>query len=193
MLGDVLFRPYVTGTVSLGSPTYSFTRLRTTDWSIDTYGIVPVQDNLKNAGSPSKRIRTIYAATGTINTSDARLKTEVRPFTSGEILAAKALSKEIGMYRWLSSIESKGDNAREHCGLTVQRAIEILKQHGLDPFNYGFICHDEWGEVVEVSDETGEVISSTPAGDRYSFRFDQLSLFISRGLGARLSELESRM
>ncbi|CAK6596631.1 tail spike protein [Klebsiella phage vB_Kpn_K13PH07C1L] len=193
MLGDTLLRPYAASTISLGSPTYPFTRLRTTDWTVDTNGIVPVQDGIKNIGSSSLRVGTVFAATGTINTSDARLKTEVRPFTSEEILAAKALSEEIGMYQWVASIESKGDNAREHCGLTVQRAIEVMQQHNLDPFNYGFICHDVWDEVVEVSDETGDVISSTPAGDRYSFRFDQLSLFISRGIEARMSELESRM
>ncbi|WPH66363.1 tail spike with depolymerase domain [Klebsiella phage NNA-G4] len=190
MLGDVLFRPYTTGTVSLGSPTYSFTRLRTTDWTIDTFGIVPVQDGVKNAGSASNRLGTIFAATGTINTSDARLKTDVRPMSAAEIAAARALSSEIGFFRWVDSVDNKGEDAREHCGTTVQRAIEIMQEHGLDPFNYGFICYDSWDEQVELNDETGEVISTIPAGDRYSFRMDQLALFLARGVDARLQALE---
>lgn len=159
---------------------------------MDTYGIVPVQDAVKNIGSASLRVSTVFAATGTINTSDARLKTEVRPFTSEEVSAAKALSEEIGMYRWVASVESKGDDAREHCGLTVQRAIEVMQEHGLDPFGYGFICYDSWDEQVELNDETGEVIRTVPAGDLYSFRFDQLNLFIAKGIEERIKLLESK-
>lgn len=192
MLGDVLFRPYTTGTVSLGSPTYSFTRLRTTDWNIDTFGIVPVQDGIKNAGSASNRLGTIFAATGTINTSDARLKTDVRPMSEAEIAAASDLSSEIGFFRWVNSVDNKGEDAREHCGLTVQRAMEVMRQHGLDPFNYGFICYDAWDEQVELNDETGEVLRTIPAGDRYSFRFDQLTLFIARGMEERIKLLENK-
>lgn len=191
MRGDELFSPYITDTVSLGSPTYSFTRLRTTDWAIDTFGIVPVQDGIKNAGSASNRLGTIYAATGTINTSDARLKTDVRPMSEAEIAAASDLSSEIGFFRWVDSVDNKGEDAREHCGTTVQKAIEIMQKHGLDPFNYGFICYDAWDEQVELNDETGEVLHTIPAGDRYSFRFDQLSLFLSRGIVERLKKLES--
>lgn len=191
MLADTLFRPYATNTVSLGSPTYSFTRLRTTDWNIDTFGIVPVADGIKNAGSSSNRLGTIYAATGTINTSDERLKTEVRPMSDAEIEASKRLVSEIGFFKWRTSVIEKGEDAREHCGMTVQRAIEIMKECGLDPNNYGFICYDKWEEHIEYNEETGEVLVTIPAGDRYSFRFDQLSLFLSRGIDERLKKLES--
>ena len=53
-------------------------------------------DNTRTLGTGALRWSTVYAGTGTINTSDAREKTPVRPLTLDEINAAKQLSKEIG-------------------------------------------------------------------------------------------------
>lgn len=50
----------------------------------------------------------------------------------------------------------KGGAARQHIGMTVQRAIEILRSHGLDPFAYGFICYDQWGELPEIRDAAAD-------------------------------------
>ncbi len=170
-------------------------------------------DNTQTLGTASRRWSVVYAGTGTINTSDAREKTAVAPMTPDEIEAAKALSKEIGSFRFLQSIAEKGDKARTHIGFTVQRAIEIMESHGLDPFKYGFICYDSWDEVTvehpaieaveEVLDENGNVVTpSIPAqnawtevvqtaGNIYAFRYDQLAMFLAAGFEARLSALES--
>ncbi|MGO1077981.1 tail fiber domain-containing protein [Inquilinus sp. CA228] len=160
----------------------------------------PAADNIRNLGLPGQRWATVYAGTGTINPSDARIKTEVAPLTGAEIEAAKALAKEIGTYRFLDAMAAKGDAARLHPGLTVQRAMEIMTAHGLDPLRYGFICHDAWDEEVTeipaVTDESGKEVAparteTRSAGDLYSFRPDELMLFIGRGLEARLSALEA--
>lgn len=176
-------------------------------------------DNTVSVGSASYRWTTIYATTGAINTSDARAKTKVRTLADAEVEAAKAFSKEIGIFQWLDSVAKKGDKARKHVGFTVQRAIEIMEANGLDPMAYAFICHDVWADefkehpqiaAVEdkaaVLDEDGNVIEpaveavegkdawteqTQTAGDRYAFRYDQLNLFIARGLEARLAALES--
>ena len=111
---------------------------------MDTSGnIAAGTDNTQTNGSAAKRWSVIYAGTGTINTSDAREKTEVSELTTAEIGAAKALAKEIGSFRFLNG-------KRTHIGMTVQRAIEIMRAWGLDPFKYAFICHDAWDrEVIE--------------------------------------------
>ena len=141
----------------------------------------PGADNTYSAGTSGRRWSVVYAGTGTINTSDAREKTAVRAFSAGELNAAKALAAEVGFFKFLSAIVEKGEaGARWHAGMTVQRAIEIMEAHSLDPFAYGFICFDEWEES-----EDG------PAGDRYSFRPDEMLLFIARGFEARLAALES--
>lgn len=177
--------------------------------------IAPTTDNTKSNGEASNRWSVVYAGTGTINTSDAREKNEVRSLTENEIQAAQALSKEIGAYKFLSSIAEKGDVAREHIGMTVQRAIEVMESFNLNPFNYGFICYDEWDQqtetipAVEASEEVlgedgtvvKEAVEAKPeeikiireAGNRYSFRMDELSMFIARGVSAKLESIEARL
>ena len=135
----------------------------------------PATDNARTLGKAALRWSVLYAGTGTINTSDAREKTTVRGLSSAEINAARALSAEIGAYQFLAAVAEKGaDVARLHIGMTVQRAMQIMTEHGLDPLRYGFICYDSW-----------------ECGDRYSFRPDELLMFVARGFEARLAALES--
>ncbi|MGF6116702.1 hypothetical protein ABIE30_000630 [Janthinobacterium lividum] len=111
---------------------------------VSAANIVPIADNTHTVGTAALAYATLYARTGTINTSDARLKCDFRDLTAAEIAAAKDIARAIGAYRWRDAVDCKGPDAREHVGPTVQRAIEIMQAHGLDPFNYGFICHDTW-------------------------------------------------
>ena len=155
----------------------------------------PSSDNLYSTGSASNRWSTVYAGTGTINTSDAREKNKVRTLTATEVSAAKALAREVGAYKFLSAIASKGTGAREHIGMTVQRAIEVMSSFGLDPFNYGFICYDEWEqETVQSGDTDNPAVSVVrEAGNRYSFRMDELIAFIASGVSAALEDHERRL
>lgn len=175
--------------------------------------VTPSADNTYSCGTGALRWSVVYAATGTINTSDAREKTAVSPMTATEVEASKQLAREIGTYKWLSAVAEKGEAARKHVGFTVQRAIEIMQANGLDPMAYGFICYDSWDDefvehpAIEAKDavlnDDGEVIEpaveakaawteqTQKAGDRYSFRYDELNLFIARGFEARLSALEA--
>lgn len=111
-------------------------------------------DNSANLGNGSKRWATVFAASGTINTSDAREKTAVSEMSQAEINTAMALAKEIGVYRWLDAVANKGDEARLHIGLTVQRAIEVMESFGLEPLKYAFVCHDEWPAIEEQGYES---------------------------------------
>lgn len=130
--------------------------------TIQTDGVVsPGADNGQDFGTASLRWKVIYAATGTINTSDAREKTPVRALTAAEIAAASELADAIGSYQWLESIQYKAGAAREHIGLTVQQAIAIMEGHGLDPMRYGFICHDQWNAVVEEREDPQGTIVRT--------------------------------
>lgn len=168
----------------------------------------PNADNATSLGRAANRLSVVYAATGSINTSDEREKTAVRPFSAAEVAAAVDLGMEIGVFQWLASVAQKGDAARWHIGMTVQRAIAIMESHGLDPFAYGFICYDEWeGTPEQVSewpdqlDGDGNVIClggsattpAVPAGDLYSFRPDGLHAFILRGMAERQTRIEQRL
>lgn len=173
----------------------------------DHYGrLRPDTDGTRNIGDVSRRYNVIHAVTGTINTSDGREKTPMRTFTDAELAASRDMAAEIGAYKFLAAVEEKGGAAREHIGMYVQTAIEIMERHGLDPFNYSFICYDQWpdeyqempaeyaeidGEMVEVAPAYKQLV--TKAGDRFSFRYDGLSLFISAGQEERLRRLEARL
>ncbi|MGZ0785857.1 tail fiber domain-containing protein [Pseudomonas saponiphila] len=162
-------------------------------WRVRSSGdFQPGDDNLYDIGGAGVRPKTLWAATGAISTSDAREKTVVRGLSKEEVGAAKALAKEIGSYRWLAAIAEKGESARDHIGMTVQRAIQVMSSFGLDPFAYGFICHDAWEERIQAGPVEGEDPTVVPAGDRYSFRIDELNLFLAAGFEARLAEIESR-
>lgn len=124
----------------------------------------PGANNVSNLGNATARWKEVFAVNGTINTSDARLKTAILPLTDAEIAAAQDLVAEIGTFQWLESVAAKGDKARHHAGMTVQRAIEIMQSHGLDPMSYAFICHDVWEEDFrEVEDDTGDIIKELVA------------------------------
>ncbi|KKY51438.1 l-shaped tail fiber protein (ltf protein) [Pseudomonas amygdali pv. tabaci str. ATCC 11528] len=177
----------------------------------------PGQDNTYSVGSGSIRYTTAFLSSGAISTSDAREKTPVRGMSESEIAAAKDLAKEIGFYQFLSAVEEKGADARQHCGMTVQRAIEVMRSHGLEPMNYSFICHNEWeqetrehpaqyeqtpvfdAESGETTYEKGDLKSEAwtevliEKGDRYSFRSDGLLTFIASGFEARLAALEAKV
>lgn len=163
-------------------------------WFFDggTSALIPSLDNTSTLGTAGLRTSEIFSAIGAINTSDEREKTSVSTLTTDEISAAKDLSKEIGGYKWLASIAKKGDDARYHVGMTVQRAIEIMESYGLDPMAYGFICYDEWGdspaETSIINDEEVVTKYAMDAGNRYGFRYDQLTLFIIAGIEARLTD-----
>ena len=169
-------------------------------WRIGAGGsLAPSTDNSVDIGGASVRVAQIYAVKGTINTSDARLKNDIRAMSDPETEAAKEIAKEIGFWTWKEQADM--NDVREHCGLTVQRAMEIMRKHGLEPFDYAFICYDKWDEQTVVS-EYGElnedgsenpIYKTIPAGDRYSFRIDELNLFIAKGFEARLSAIEDKL
>ncbi|QZE50562.1 tail fiber protein [Klebsiella phage vB_KpnS-VAC5] len=173
---------------------------RTARWCVDHNGsFVPMGDGGYDIGWGSGRVNNIYAKNGAINTSDGRMKNDVRAMSDPETEAAKAIAKEIGFWTWKEQADM--NDVREHCGFTVQRAMEIMESFGLEPFKYGFICYDKWDEQTVVSEygpanEDGSenpIYKTIPAGDRYSFRIDELNMFIAKGFEARLSALEDKL
>lgn len=156
---------------------------------IDSTGVVrPGADNTQTLGAASFRWSVVYAGTGAINTSDAREKTQVHQLNAAELSAAKQIAREFGTYQFLSAVQEKQDAARMHAGTTVQRVIQIMESFGLDAMRYAFICYDEWD--AEHDSDGNE---TRAAGNRYSFRPDELMMFVARGIAARQDELEARI
>lgn len=175
-------------------------RFDSTSSLLDFAGIIrPDADNTRSLGAAARRFTTVYASNTTISSSDGRLKTPIRKLTLEELAAGLELGAELGIWQWLERVSSEGDDARLHCGMSVQRAIEIMESHGLDPMAYGFICYDAWPDewedrpAIVREDEEGNSVEVAPAervlvtaaGDLYSFRMNELQAFI---LAAQFAE-----
>lgn len=209
--GDTTLRGGMTYNMSDDTAIFSAGAVQSILYS-STY-LAPSTDNSKDLGLSSNRWREVFAANGTINTSDAREKTSPRDLSPPELACATDLASLPSMFQWLHAIEDKGKDARIHCSPTVQSVIACMESHGLDPFRYGFVCYDKWEErpegwnewpaQEEVLDEEGNVIQPAieagrelvqeyrPAGDRYSLRPSELQFFIGRGQEERLRRLEA--
>lgn len=110
-------------------------------------GVVrPTQDNVRTLGSASTRWSTVYAGTGTINTSDERAKQDIGSVPD-EWLDAWG-SVQWSRYRWKEAVAAKGDAARWHTGLIAQAVEKAFADVGLDAFEIGLLCLDPVTEIV---------------------------------------------
>jgi len=174
----------------------------TTGYNIYNSYFGPTTDNVSASGQAGLRWSVVYAATGSINTSDEREKQWRGGLTDAEFAAGRAIFAELGGFQFLNSIAEKGEaQARLHWGARAQRVAAILEAHGLNPNAYAFICHDAWDAVEEVPAEVevrdGErhvvrpAVPGRPAGDRWGLRYDELIVFLLAVLDRRLSALEA--
>ncbi|HKX89130.1 MAG TPA: tail fiber domain-containing protein [Sphingopyxis sp.] len=158
---------------------------------IDGTYMRPGGDNAQSLGVAVNRWSALYAATGTINTSDEREKIWRAAASKTELRAAARILRELGFFQWKDAVVRKGpDGARLHFGVRAQAVWAIMADEGLiDPAGeggrpgrtpYAFLCWDEW--------ETGP---DRPAGNRFGIRIDQLALFLIAAQEARLRALEA--
>ena len=112
--------------------------------ALDVAGsIYPHTDNACNLGSASYRFGTVYAATGTINTSGAAAKTGARALSAAEMAVAKALATNIRVFQFVDAVARKGeDAARLHLGMIFEDVVAAFAAEGLDPMRYGIVCRD---------------------------------------------------
>ena len=137
----------------------------------------PGGDNIYNLGTASFRWATVFAGTGTINTSDERQKQDIRNLSEAEAAVAGRLKSLVKAYRFKDAVAAKGDAARIHVGVIAQDVMAAFAAEGLDPMHYGILCYDQWGEELDAN---GNVIRS--AGDAYGVRYDELWAFIISAL-----------
>lgn len=127
----------------------------------------PAGDNTQALGAAASRWSVLFAGNGTINTSSQLEKTTLSNLSPSEISAGRRMIREIGVYQWLASVEEKGpEAARLHVGMTVQKAMSILEDEGLDPFRYGMICYDEWDNQYEAVPAVYETTADPEDPDR---------------------------
>jgi Chaperone of endosialidase len=165
----------------------------------DSGQVRPGADNTQNLGASSFRWSTIYAGTGTINTSDATLKTDVADLSAAELATAQAIKGLLKKFRFIDAVAAKGPDARIHVGVIAQDVEAAFVANGLDPERYGLFCRDTWFEgnvtvAPEPTEEdpqpepvtTWEVRSEPFAGSqevtRLGIRYEELLAFLIAAL-----------
>jgi hypothetical protein len=140
---------------------------------IDSSGnVTPGTDDVQDFGSASLRWDDIYATNTTIQSSDRELKQDIEELTEAETRVAQACKGLLRKYRWKSSVEEKGDEARIHFGIIAQDLEAAFAAEGLDAGRYGMFVKNTWWtadrvipaveamEAVEaVYDEEGNIVS----------------------------------
>ena len=133
---------------------------------------------------PSKRWSTVYAGSGTINTSDDREKLWRGGMSANELSAARRIIGELGFFQWANAVAEKGeDGARMHFGVRAQAVARILIEEGVEAeqpldldgnlfipedqrpsFRSGFLCFDTWEDQHSPEYETVQVPHKVPTG-----------------------------
>lgn len=159
----------------------------TTMFVVDPVGLVtqlyfnirPFTDNNHTLGQVGSRWTEVFAANGTINTSDEREKEQIRDLSDSEKAVAVRLKGLIKAFKFKDAVLKKGDKARIHIGLMAQQVKEAFEAEGLDGFAYGLLCYDEWDYEPPKYDKDGILWSpEKQAGNRYGIRYEQLLTFI---------------
>ena len=95
----------------------------------------PTADGYTNLGNPSNRWATVYAATGTINTSDANQKTNIVDISDVEKRVAIKLKSAMKRFKFK-------DGKRYHFGTIAQDVKTAFESEGLVAEEYGVFCSD---------------------------------------------------
>ena len=140
-------------------------------------------DNATYLGYSNTRWKVIYAATGTIDTSDSRLKNTITDIDDSLLDAWENIEPK--QYKFNDATESKGDSARFHTGYIAQDIQNACTDNNLDISKYGLFCYDSWEEEPEVTEDvevekdgvkTTEkriVQQKREKGDMYALRYEE--------------------
>lgn len=177
-------------------------------YSIKKY-ISPVGDGDTNNGNSTARWMNVYSVNGVITTSNAKHKTGLREPTEAENMAFGRIARLPDVWKWIKRVEEEGDEARWHSGPTVQAAIAIMEEYGLEWREYSCFCYDHQPYVPErrvtipalIDEGTGDVlfperemlIPATEESEEYGFRKEELLWRCMRALTNQIDQLEARL
>ena len=99
-------------------------------------------DNTMSCGTSGFRWTTVYATTGTINTSDANQKTEIADLSEAELAVAKRIKGLFKTFKFKDAVAAKGTGARKHIGVIAQDVQAAFEAEGLNANDYGIFCSD---------------------------------------------------
>ena len=161
----------------------------------DLGNTAPGADNTYSLGTASFRWSEVFAAVGAINTSDARMKQQIRDVSEAENRVAQKLKGLLKAFKFNNAVSKKGEDARIHFGVIAQDVKAAFESEGLDAHQYALLCYDEWDaeykeDYAWVQNQNGEQVKEftgtqtkiREAGNSYGIRYDELLAFIISAL-----------
>lgn len=165
-------------------------------WRIDNAALAPSADNVQSLGTAALRTSVVYSVTGAINVSDEREKELIGDID--DVALDAWASVDYQKFKFKDAIHLKSDGARWHYGVIAQRVQAAFQAFGVDAFEYGLLCYDEWDDQFEES-PSGEMTKIVSAGNRYGVRYEEalcleaaLLRRTQKRLEARIKALEER-
>ena len=102
--------------------------------------IVPYGGGFKDAtidfGSSANRFKDIYRSGSTYSTSDRNKKQDIRDLTDAEARVATVAKGSLKAFRYIDSVEAKGDEANIHFGIIAQDLKAAFEAEGLNANDY---------------------------------------------------------
>lgn len=117
-------------------------------------------DGVTDLGSSVDRFDTVFATTGSINTSDANQKQQIEELSEAELRVALSCKGLLRKFKLNSAVDIKGDDARIHVGIIAQDLKAAFEAEGLDAGEYGMF--------TESTGIDGLGVERTALGVRYS-------------------------
>lgn len=154
----------------------------------------PIVDNVYACGVAGARWASVWAAVGTIQTSDEREKSPFIPFTPDELKLGTDLIRASGSFHWLAD-EQGGGVIKRRFGFGAQTANQIMQADNITPDEVAITTFDTWPASPDITDpDTGAVVQpGIPAGDRYGANYDQAFMLMIASLDARLLAVETTL
>lgn len=122
-------------------------------------------DNTMSCGTSGFRWTTVYATTGTINTSDANQKQQIENLTDVEFAVANELKSKVKTFKFNEAVAAKGLNARKHVGWIAQDVQTTFANHGLNANDYGMFCSDEIDGKIQLGVRYEELLTFISAAE----------------------------
>jgi hypothetical protein len=142
----------------------------------------PTADNSATVGAAAMRFSEVFSTNGTINTSDENEKQQIGTIPDewldawGEVQWCR--------FKFNEAVDRKGSEARWHIGLVAQQIEAVFDAHGLDAFEIGILCFDEWDDEFDEEGNQTQV-----AGSRYGVRYSEAQALEAAWVRRQLSRL----
>lgn len=163
----------------------------------------PVTDNEIYLGDSTNRWKNIFGATGSISTSDQRVKNNIENIDDSLLDAWSNVQPK--QYKFNDAIEEKGDSARYHTGYLAQDIQKACEDSKISIDHYGLFCHDSWEAQEEVAEDIESEVDGKKItekriiqpkrdkGDLYSLRYEELLVVECAYLRREVKRLSERL